>query len=83
MSQFSRDRPVASSQDLAAFILSLHADLVAGSPWENADLPSYLEALAAWVSEMPGYFESRDEAAPKHPTWELFAQMLAAAVGYE
>jgi hypothetical protein len=33
----------------------LVSDLEAGARWENDDLRSYLDALAGWPSDYPGY----------------------------
>ena len=51
--------------------------------WENRDLPSYLEAMAAWVEDMDGYYQNRGEAAPEQPTWKTLEQILQAARVYE
>lgn len=51
--------------------------------YENRDVYSYLEALAAWTEDMDGYFEGRGEQAPDTPSWSLLAQILQAASIYE
>ncbi len=51
--------------------------------WENPDLPAYLEALAAWVEDMDGYFQGRREPVPQQPTWNTLAQIVLAAKVYE
>ena len=55
----------------------------AESGFENRDLESYLEALAAWLEDMDGYFEGRGETPPKEMSWRLLAQALTAATIYE
>ena len=35
--------------------------------WENRDLPSYLEAIAAWVDDMDGYYRNLGEDSPTSP----------------
>ena len=50
---------------------------------ENQDLGAYLEALAAWVEDMDGYFRNRGEPIPTQPSWQLLGEMLAAARVYE
>ena len=75
---------VETRDDLVAFVERLRADLAASrSQWENADLPQYLEALAAWVADMDGYFANNGDPVPKAPSWRLVAQMLDAAKHYE
>jgi hypothetical protein len=73
---------IQTRQDLASFIVSLsRQDITA---WENQDLPSFLEAMAAWVNDMDGFFRNvQGRSAPDHPSWQLFAQMLLAATAYE
>jgi hypothetical protein len=71
--------------DLAAFIRDLAEDLRRNrSQWENADLASYLEAAAAWVDDMDGYYKNvRGKPVPELPSWGIFADILAAASKYE
>ena len=75
---------VQSREAFASFVRSLAQD-VRESPgsWENADLPSFLEAAAAWVEAMDGYYANRGERLPERPDWRTFAQILAAARIYE
>ena len=51
--------------------------------WENADLASFLNALAAWVEDMDGYYRQAGEPVPEQPTWKTLGQMLLAARVYE
>lgn len=50
--------------------------------WEAQSIEHYLEALAAWVNDMDGWFKNRGEQMPD-PSWWLFAQILIAARVYE
>lgn len=75
---------INSRQDLVVFISRLKDDRVANpGDWENNDLPAFLEALAAWSEDLPGFFENRGEETPEEPTWRLLAMMLLAAKHYE
>jgi len=79
-----RTKAVQTREDLAAFVLALRDDLTTGgSRWENATLDSYLEALASWCADMPGWFENAGRTMPGQPDWNLVAQMLLAASIYE
>lgn len=82
-----RPRPldgVATREELADFVEALRADLVKNErDWENPTLERYLEALAAWIRDSPGYFLNRGESVPDEPSWSLVAQMLYAAHLYE
>ncbi len=75
---------IRSREDLASFILNLSHDLRDHpARWENATLGDFLEALAAWCIDMPGYFHNRDEPQPEQPDWQLVGRMLLAASMYE
>jgi len=79
-------------ESLSTFIRDLRADLQASqhtetvqpsSPygpnagaWENADLASFLDAMASWIEDM-------GERLPTSPTWETFRDILSAAKIYE
>ena len=78
---------VNSIQDRGGFV-SLVRDLVCElkdrpSAWENQDLATYLDALAAWVEDMDGYFQHKGEHGPEQPSWKLLGQILVAARVYE
>jgi hypothetical protein len=73
-----------SREDFVAFVGALHRDLRENpSAWGNVDLQRYLEALAAWVKDMDGYYRNNGEVAPDQPDWKLAANMLLAAKMYE
>ncbi|MGV9629784.1 DUF7660 family protein [Streptomyces sp. NPDC003487] len=75
---------VASREDLAAFVRSLrrsHAE--DGGSWENADLPSFLEALAAWIDDADGWYSNTGQELPTAGDWAFFARALQAATVYE
>jgi hypothetical protein len=75
---------IQTREDLANWIRALVATLdEEASSWENADLASYLEAMAAWLEDMDGYFEGVGEPVPLQPSWKLIGQILAAARVYE
>lgn len=75
---------VQTRADLIGFIRALRDDLVHNDQeWENPTLERFLEALAAWTSDLDGYFINKGKPVPTSPNWKLFAQMLAAASVYE
>lgn len=75
---------IETPSDLADFVERLTLDFESNpAGWENADLPSYLEALAAWTQDMPGYFENRGEDMAGLPPWRVLGLMLLAARSYE
>jgi hypothetical protein len=75
---------VRTREDLATFVLALREDLLASQvAWGNPTLERFLEALAAWCTDMPGYFRNRGVEQPEQPDWNLVARMLMAASVYE
>jgi hypothetical protein len=51
--------------------------------WENTNLASYLDAMAAWADDMEGFYKTQGQAPPEQPTWKLLADLLLAARVYE
>ncbi|UFR02312.1 hypothetical protein KBP30_14465 [Streptomyces sp. Go40/10] len=79
----SPDR-VDSREDLAGFVRALHrSHIVEGHSWENADLASFLEALAAWIDGAPGWYQNVGRDLQAHGDWSFFALALRAATAYE
>lgn len=75
---------IKSREELAAFVAALASEVQrAPNTLGEQDLRSFLEALAAWINDMDGYFLNRGEPVPDHPSWRTFAQMLIAATTYE
>jgi hypothetical protein len=76
---------ITSRGDFAAFVDRLQADLAADPDgWENPDLGSFLEALAAYARDVPGYLRNvASQIDAEQPSWQLFALMLAGARVYE
>jgi hypothetical protein len=77
-------RGISSRSDLATFVHQLARECKSnGGQWENTTLPTFLEAMGAWIEDMPGYYEFRGQAVPEAPSWQTFAEILAAARTYE
>ncbi|MFI9603775.1 hypothetical protein ACIHCX_28670 [Streptomyces sp. NPDC052043] len=56
---------VDSREDLAAFVRSLRRSYAEDeSSWENADLDSFLEALAAWIDDADGWYSNTGRELP-------------------
>jgi hypothetical protein len=49
--------------------------------WENATLPAYLEALAAWLRDSDGFYANQGREVPDG--WHVMADALQAATIYE
>ncbi|MEV7871444.1 hypothetical protein AB0P17_36330 [Streptomyces sp. NPDC088124] len=75
---------VRTRDDLIGFLGEAVADLSrGGAGWENTSLEDFLEALAAWLQDMPGVFANRGQPVPNQPDWNLVARMIMAARMYE
>ena len=81
----SSDYPVTSREDVAGVLLALathyenHPD-----EWENADLGSYLQAMAAWLRDADGSYRNvRGTGMPEPPGWQVLADLLRAGRVYE
>lgn len=75
---------ITTKEDLAQSIEQLRQDL-ADNPdeWENMSLDAYLEAMAAWLHDMDGYYRNQGLALPTAPTWQTIGEILLAAKMYE
>jgi len=74
-----------SRSDLVQYIYALQDD-VKGNPkgWENADLHTYLGALAAFLNDAHGYYRNAKlDVNADEPSWLLFADCLVAAAAYD
>jgi hypothetical protein len=85
MKLLGREKSIQTRTDLADFVDALREDLRTSDDdsWENPTLERYLEALAAWIRDMPGYFKNQGIAEPGEPSWRLVATILHAAKIYE
>jgi hypothetical protein len=73
-----------SREEFVALVRALVEDLrTQREEWENDDLESYLEALAAWTADLDGYCRSAERPLPEQPDWKLLGEMLLAARVYE
>ena len=78
-------KTVTSREQFADFVSSLHKDLQdRPDEWENPTLESFLEALTAYATDVPGYLKNvRSSIDPEKPSWKLFALILQGAHAYE
>jgi len=75
---------VQTRHDLSEFIASLLQDFKKDKPgWENTTLPSFLEAMSAWVEDMDGYYQNQGKPFSEDQLWKTFAEILYAAKMYE
>jgi hypothetical protein len=74
---------IVSRHDLAEYVATLRQELLRRRSGEDRDLPSYLEAMSAWISDMDGFYDNIGEKCPDAPTWRTLAQIITAATVYE
>ena len=75
---------INTRSDLAEFINLLAHDFTQNpDSWENVTIDRYLEAMAAWVHDMGGYFNNQNLPVPESPDWKLVGEILQAASVYE
>ena len=75
---------VGSRDQFVDFLNALRQDAVAQpEEWQNKTLDEYLEALAAWVQDMDGYYKNNNRSVPTSPSWRNLAEMMLAAKYYE
>lgn len=70
-----RDKVIATVRELAV-------DAAGDAPWVNATLHEYLDALAGWLADSGGYYNSRDRVPPGSG-WEVMNDALRAATQYK
>ncbi|MFD4948869.1 hypothetical protein ACFWNT_41785 [Streptomyces sp. NPDC058409] len=84
LSLHQRAAEVRSREDFAPFLREILEDLKEHpNEWENRTLADFLEAWAAWVHDMPGWYANRGQGIPDQPDWNLLAGMVMAARVYE
>jgi hypothetical protein len=55
-----------------------------GNHWQNQNLYSFLQALAAWLNDCEGYYRSTGQSIDvEKASWQLVADALSAASVYE
>jgi len=75
---------VETREELSDFVLALVQDLRDNEDnWENQNLPTFLEAISAWIRDMDGFYANQGKDIPHDVPWKIFADILFAARSYE
>jgi hypothetical protein len=83
-SVISMAKTINSRQDFVLFLQGLSKDLSQNpSDWENDTLERFIEAMAAWVNDMDGYYKNLNAPIPENVDWKILGQILLAATMYE
>ena len=81
--QFS-SRPIVKNKELFLTFLFELLDDNDAVEWENDDIYSLLQAMAAWSNNADGFYKNINiEFDRSNPSWQLFFDMLVAATVYE
>ncbi len=74
----------ADKHDVVGVLRSLLSQWEAGQPvgWDNATIPAYLEAMAAWLDSYQQAYVNTGRAVPGDG-WTVFVAALQAAAFYE
>lgn len=75
---------VTTKTDLVRFLHQLSDDFKSNqATWENASIDDYLDAMAAWVEDMDGYYLNVGKQVPEEINWSVIADIIIAARDYE
>ena len=73
-----------SNEDLSRFITELHLDYLDNPDgWENGDLSSFLQAMAAFIKDIDGYYRNLGKPMPDVEVWKTLAEIVYASKIYE
>jgi len=75
---------VKTRTEFSEFVLALLKDFRDNqASWENQDLPSFLEAMSAWIEDMDGFYANQGKEIQTDIPWQIFADILFASRVYE
>lgn len=78
------DVQVSSRNDLVALLHQLSDDFKSHpTRWENSSIDDYLDAMAAWIEDMEGYYLNFGKPVPQRIDWSFMADVVIAARDYE
>lgn len=79
------DAPVTTRDQLVGYLFELMDNVDSdGDLWENKDVYTFLQAMAAWLADAEGYYRNNGQCVDvEQPSWQLFADALSAASIYE
>ncbi|WP_134046132.1 DUF7660 family protein [Amycolatopsis arida] len=74
----------AQKERLTSVLRALAAAWADGPPpgWENDSVPTYLAALAAWLTDCEGYYANRGLPKPWN-AWQVLEDAVRGATVYE
>lgn len=74
---------VKTAEELADVVNAIARDWETdGRGWQNQTAGAFVEVLAAWLTDMQGYYANRGTIAAQSP-WQVMADAVSAARYYE
>lgn len=84
MSNLKVPEKIITKQDFVDFLHSVRADYTERpDSWENTDIASFLESMAAWTNDMDGFYANQNLQMPENVNWKVFAEIIYASRIYE
>ncbi|WP_459076341.1 DUF7660 family protein [Streptomyces nanhaiensis] len=78
------DEEIRSREEPAASVRALHQECLSrGGEWNNSTLEDFLQALAAWMEDSPGWYRSAGEDLPDGGDRTCPVRALRAVPRYE
>jgi hypothetical protein len=76
---------VRSRDQLIGHIFHLMDDFDgAGDHWQNQDIYTFLQAMAAWLNDCEGYYRNVGQAVDvERASWQLLADAFSAGAVYQ
>jgi hypothetical protein len=75
---------VHSRESFVAFLRELSERIPTDSTIAaNGTLETFFAAASGWAADMDGFFRNKGQDVPTEPSWQLFAQIIAAGLIYE
>lgn len=82
--KYSKVKKIQTREDFISFLHSLKKDYSENlQSWENSDIGSFLDAMAAWIEDMDGFYMNQGLPVPEKPDWKIFADILMGGKLYE
>ena len=75
---------VKTAEELADVVNAIARDWETdGRAWQNQTAGAFVEALAAWLTDMQGYYANRGTTVAAQSPWQVMADAVSAARYYE
>jgi hypothetical protein len=84
MKELDQKEIIMTREDFVVFVNKLALEFrEEPDKWSNDNLASYMEAMAAWIEDMDGYYLGQGKTLPVLSDWTLLRDIFSAAKNYE